>query len=200
MVQGATVTNSIYQNNFMSAGSSATFDSTFTPDSASEIGVPMTVSKDGDCALWLSPDTKAFNLTTTGTVIRTTIRIPSNARMGKYECRVIYSSPPSGMIRANIAVPYYINVTNGTNGYREIETPVPTATAAPSEKLTAQETNAKPVSLPVTTALIEQTRPDQNPAGKPEGIPTNTIAAAIAGLLLMSLVVVGIYDYRRGKR
>jgi hypothetical protein len=201
-VQGATVTNSIYKNDFMSVGSSATFDSTFTPDNANEIGIPLTVSRDGDCGLWLSPDKKVFNLTTTGTTIRTTIRIPSNAKMGSYECRVVYSSPISGMTRASIAVPYYLNVTNGTNGYREVE-PVPTATPvpeAPSEKLTAQETHAKAISTAMTSATTRTTEQAPNSEGKPDSIAGTTIAAGIAGLLIAAFAIVGIWDYRRGKR
>ena len=184
----------------MSVGSSATFESVFTPDNANEIGIPMSVSKDGDCALWLTPDIKAFNLTTTGSKITTTIRIPSNAKMGKYECRVIYSSPPMGMIRANIAVPYYINVTNGVNGYREIETPTPTITTH-AETSTATTYQSVPVTkkdttIPITQSTIEH---EQNASiGFLQG--TNTLIAVCAAVLLTLFGVVMAYDARRGKR
>jgi hypothetical protein len=203
-VSSATVTNSIHRVNLTPAQTDV-FQFTFTPDRANEIGVPMKVSMDeGNCSNWVSVDVKSFNLTTSGTKITATTKVPSDVVNGYYVCTVVATAPAQGMVSMAIGVPLKINITGGkeptptptqTNIVSHAETPTPAAI----EHGFSQD-NASGVSNYQNPVGIEKNGVGEAPVGKPEGIPTSTIAAAIAGLLVMSFCTVGVYDAYRGRK
>jgi len=202
-VSAVTVTNSKFSDS-ISAGSSASFTMSLSPDIAQEIGIPLTVSMDGGaCSPWVSTSTQKVTLTTQSTPVTAQIQVPTTAINGAYACRVQYTSPPSGMVQSRIEVPISLSVTGGKtapvvvtapissgSGGISAQQPVPAVTV--TAKPTVASTQAANTQAPV---VVETTAPAPIPQ-PPTGM--GFFAAMVATALVVLFAAVIVFDTKRG--
>ena len=135
----------------------------------------------GNCSEWVTLDKTGIKLVTTGTPVKASISVPSDATNGLHRCYAQFTAPQVGMVSSQIAVPFTIVVTGGKQ-----PTIAPTiaqvTSAAPTMKAPAQE------PLVPTLAQVELV------SGPAPSIPYLWI---VGGILAMAFVITMIYDWRR---
>ena len=186
-----TVQNSKYLNT-LSAGDSDIFEMKLTADTKNEIGLKLTITKEGDCE-FIEVNKEKILISDIPQSVTASIKIPTGSINGLHKCEIMFTAPSNGMATARIGVPFLITVTNGVNA-----TPTPTIT-----------------TLPLTTAPTTAPKLEQHTLGAPEPEPTTTQMPTpsptiiqyqiwlIYGLIAYLIIAVGavlIWEYQKEKK
>ena len=168
-------------NETVSAGSAVSFDIFLSPNIPQETRIEL-ITITGDCASWVSMDTRPSDLPASFHVSAT---IPTDASNGRHRCDIAFIQPSLGMISAAIGFPLTFDVSGGSPA------PVVPVLTTPTEQRTltapAQEPTSAPAPLP-TSAPAEPV------------IPIKTVIILFVGVIAFMFGAVIIYDHYRRKQ
>jgi len=181
-----TVQNSKYLNT-LSVGDSDIFEMKLTADTKNEIGLPLAISKEGDCE-FIKVDKEKILISDISQSVTTSIKIPTGSINGLHKCEIMFTAPSNGMAQSRIGVPFLITVVGGLDA----------TTTATSTIQTLQ-----PTTEPTTALTMEAPRPD--PTDPPRTQPNvRDFKSPIFDLVLLaicvSLAAMWIYERHQNKK
>lgn len=187
-VSATTVQNSKYLNT-LSVGDSDIFEMKLTADTKNEIGLPLTISKEGDCE-FIKVDKEKILISDIPETITANIHVPANSVNGLHKCEIMFTAPSNGMAQSRIGVPFLITVVGGLDA-------TTTTTATPTIQTTT------PTTEPTTALTMKAPRPD--PTDPPQTLPNVRDFKSPSFDLVMlaicvSLAAMWIYEHFQNKK